>query len=75
MWETVVAYWTGLCSRLGVGQGGRSANSGSSREEVSRRIRERYDTARKQAARPTREWLRQHGVLDDWNDAWRSFDR
>lgn len=55
-------------------------NSGSSRQEnrapgddsnLSERIRERYDTARK-VKPPTRQWLRNHGVREDWDDVWRA---
>jgi hypothetical protein len=43
--------------------------------ELSDRIRARYDTARKHPRHPTNEWLREHGVRDDWMDAWRAVDR
>jgi hypothetical protein len=39
--------------------------------DLSERIRERYDTARK-VKPPTKQWLRNHGVRDDWDDAWRA---
>jgi len=43
------------------------------RQDLSSRIRARYDTARKQdGERLTRQWLRDRGVLDDWHDAWRA---
>jgi hypothetical protein len=52
-----------------------SAEENAAREDISGRIRARYDTARKGADQPTKEWLREHGVRDDWIDAWRTVDR
>jgi hypothetical protein len=69
--------WAWLRARLGAGQGRRIADGAPSNEAaaVSKRIRARYDTARKQQVVPTRQWLREHGVLDDWQDAGRLLDR
>lgn len=44
-------------------------------EDMSNRIRARYDTARKKPVQPTRQWMREHGVYDDWTDTWRAVDR
>ena len=69
--------WTWLLARMSARSDGAAMSKRDADEsaEISDRIRERYDTARKQPQRPTRQWLREHGVLDDWNDAWRTSDR
>jgi uncharacterized protein YjbJ (UPF0337 family) len=38
------------------------------REALSGRIQERYGIARDEAERRIEDWLREPGVLDDWND-------
>jgi hypothetical protein len=43
-------------------------------DEMSARIRARYDTSRKQATL-TREFLREHGVQAEWNNGWDAFGR
>jgi hypothetical protein len=54
---------------------GVSTKEKKARDDISERIRARYDTARKRANQPTRQWLLEHGVRDDWIDAWRAVDR
>jgi uncharacterized protein YjbJ (UPF0337 family) len=38
------------------------------REELAGRIQRRYGIAREEADRQIEDWLREPGVLDDWND-------
>ena len=38
------------------------------REELAGRIERRYGIAREEADRQIEDWLREPGVLDDWND-------
>lgn len=43
-------------------------------DEMSARIRARYDTSRKQATLTTK-YLREHGVKSEWNEGWDPFGR
>lgn len=38
------------------------------REQLSERIQQRYAIAREEADRQIDDWVREPGVLDDWND-------
>jgi len=38
------------------------------REELAGRIQARYGVAREEAHRQIEDWMKEPGVLDDWND-------
>ena len=38
------------------------------REELEARIQERYRIAKQEASQQVEEWMKEPGVLDDWND-------
>jgi hypothetical protein len=67
--------WARLCASWRTTTRRHSTEENTASEDVSDRIRARYDTARKRPDQPTKEWLREHGVRDDWSDAWRTVDR
>jgi uncharacterized protein YjbJ (UPF0337 family) len=41
---------------------------GGRREELSQRLQKRYGFSAEEAERQMNDWIRDPGVLDDWND-------
>lgn len=66
--------WSRLRGRWTSKKSGDSA-VGDAASDISDRIRARYDTARRETKKPTRRWLQQQGVMEDWSDAWKAVDR
>ncbi len=66
--------WSGLRARSHV-TNSRHPPADDGRGEISDRIRARYDTARREAKKPARQWLRENGVMQDWSDARKAADR
>ncbi|HWT29591.1 MAG TPA: CsbD family protein [Propylenella sp.] len=71
-WDRVEAGWKQLKANV-QRQWGRLTDDdvdsiGGRREELAARIQERYAIEKAEADRQIEDWLKEPGVLDDWND-------
>ena len=71
-WDIIQGNWKQFQGRV-KGQWGRLTDDDLSqiaglREELAGRIQARYGIAKEEAQRQIDDWIKEPGVLDDWND-------
>jgi len=70
-WQRIQRGWSGLHCRISAAWAkalGRDIASVRVCDALSSRKQDRYGISRKEANRCAAEWIRDPGVLDDWND-------
>jgi hypothetical protein len=63
IWDTIQRNWNELQGRV-LGQ----RSSADERRNCNEYLRRKCDVSPEEACRDKREWMKDPGVLDDWND-------
>jgi len=66
-WDSIQQNWSELRNRL-MGDWSVRRDDGHSRRHCEEYLRRHCGVRREEACRDRRDWIRDPGVLDDWND-------